>query len=78
MQCPNVYPPKRNEVYTIANPQNLQTIICDAKPLDSDPTLSTYLHATGTLDEHILDSDVTLALIREGMHNNTFAMQVRE
>jgi hypothetical protein len=33
---------------------------------------------TGTLDEHILDSDVTLALIREGTRNDTFMMQVHE
>jgi hypothetical protein len=78
MPHPDIYPPERSEVYMVANPQNLQMIICNTKPLDSDPTLSAYLHMTGTLDEHLLDSDVTLVLIHEGMHDDTFTMQVHE
>jgi hypothetical protein len=58
-QCSDVYPPKHNEAYAVANPQNLQTIIRDAKPLDSDSTLSAYLHTTSHLDEHILNADAT-------------------
>jgi Integrase zinc binding domain len=33
---------------------------------------------TGTLDEHLVDSDVMLALIREGMCDDTFATQIRK
>src|ERR1700676_5607388 len=39
-QRPDVYPPERNKAYAAANPQNLQTIIHDAKPLKSDIALS--------------------------------------
>jgi Integrase zinc binding domain len=60
------------------NPQNLQTIICDAKPLASDSTLSAYLCVTGTLNEHLVDSDVMLALIQEGMCDNAFVTQIHE
>jgi RNase H-like domain found in reverse transcriptase len=63
MWHPNVYPPKWNKVYAVTNPQNLQTIIHDANPLTLDSTLSTYLHTTGTLDKHLVDSDAMLALI---------------
>jgi Integrase zinc binding domain len=77
-QCPDVYLPECNEAYAVANPQNLQTIICNAKPLDSDSILSAYLHATSHLDEHILNTDVTLVTIHKGMHDNAFAMQICE
>jgi hypothetical protein len=60
------------------NPQNLQTIIRDAKPLALDSTLSAYLHATGTLDEHLINSDGTLVLICEGMREDVFVMQICE
>jgi RNase H-like domain found in reverse transcriptase/Reverse transcriptase (RNA-dependent DNA polymerase)/Integrase zinc binding domain len=75
---PDVYPPERNKVYAVANPQNLQTIIHDAKPLTSDSTLSTYLRATGNLNEHLLDFNAILVLIHEGTHNDPFVTQVRE
>jgi Integrase zinc binding domain len=58
------------------NPQNLQTIICDAKPLTSDSTLSAYLRMTGNLNEHLLDFNAILALIHEGTRDNPFVTQV--
>jgi Integrase zinc binding domain len=61
-----------------ANPQNLQTIICDTKPLTSDSTLSTYLRATRNLDEHLLNFNAILTLICEGTCDNPFVTQVCE
>jgi Integrase zinc binding domain len=43
-----------------------------------DSTLSAYLHTTGTLDEHLDDSDVMLTLIQEGMHDDAFTTQIHE
>jgi Integrase zinc binding domain len=62
----------------VTNPQNLQTILHDMKPLDSDLTLSTYLHMTGNLNENLLDSNTTLALTCKGTHDNTFTMQIHK
>jgi hypothetical protein len=60
------------------NPQNLQTILHNTKPLDSDSTLSTYLHATGHLNKNILDADTTLMTIHKGMCDDAFSMQIHE
>jgi hypothetical protein len=46
----DVYPLEGGEGYALANPQNLQTIINNARPLSDDPILHSLLRATSDED----------------------------